>query len=211
MTPKQKALQTTAQTIIGWLDKRNMEGVYFETLDEALKAAMAEMPAGSVISWGGSETLRATPVLDTLRAADYQCLDRYTAKSPEETREIFLQAFRSDYYLMSTNAITVKGELINIDGNGNRVACLIYGPEHVFIFAGMNKVVADVESGIKRVRQNTCPPNAIRLNRNTPCAKAGMCAECLTPDTMCSQIVVTRRSMTKGRIKVFLIGEDLGF
>ena len=109
------------------------------------------------------------------------------------------------------NEITIEGELVNIDGNGNRVACLIHGPEQVIILAGMNKIVDDVESGIARVGTHAAPPNAVRLNRKTPCAVLGHCGDCYSEDCMCCQIVVTRRSFHKGRIKVILIGEELGF
>ena len=112
---------------------------------------------------------------------------------------------------MSTNAITLEGELINIDGRGNRLSFLCYGPENVLILAGMNKVVTDIESGFKRVRDKSAPINAIRLNRKTPCAITGKCENCYCPDCMCGQFVVTRRSGIPNRIKVILIGEQLGY
>lgn len=112
---------------------------------------------------------------------------------------------------MSINAITLEGELINIDGRGNRVAFLCYGPQNVLILTGMNKVVPDVESGIKRARDIAAPPNAVRLNKKTPCAITGKCADCYSPDCMCGQFVVTRRSGIPNRIKVILIGEELGY
>ncbi len=211
MSPKKEALKTTANTIINWLAKRNMEGYYFETAKEAVEAALGIMPAGSVVSWGGSETIQECGLLDALRAGDFKCLDRYTAKSPEETREIFLESFRADYYFMSTNAITAKGELVNIDGNANRVACLAFGPQHVMMFVGMNKVASDVESAVKRVRTYACPANATRLHKNTPCALAGVCGDCLSDECFCNEILITRRSGHKGRIKIFLIGEELGY
>ena len=101
--------------------------------------------------------------------------------------------------------------MVNIDGNGNRVACLIHGPEHVIVVAGMNKVVEDVDSGIERVGIHAAPPNAARLGTRTPCAALGHCGDCHSEDCMCCQIVITRHSRHKGRIKVILIGEELGF
>lgn len=112
---------------------------------------------------------------------------------------------------MSTDAITVGGELINIDGNGNRVACLCNGPDHVIIVAGMNKIVPDIQSGIARVRNIAAPPNGVRLNTNTPCAEYGRCVDCLTDDCMCCHTVVTRMCRVPGRIKVILVGEELGY
>ena len=112
---------------------------------------------------------------------------------------------------MSTNAITLEGELINIDGRGNRLAFLCFGPQNVLILAGMNKVVTDIDSGFKRVRNIASPPNTVRLNKKTPCAITGKCENCYSPDCICSQFVVTRRSSTPNRIKVILIGEELGY
>ena len=112
---------------------------------------------------------------------------------------------------MSTNAITLDGELINIDGRGNRVAALIYGPEQVIIIAGMNKVATDEAAGLARARNMAAPPNCVRLNKKTPCAVTGRCGDCYGEESICSQIVVTRRSSQKNRIKVILVGEELGY
>jgi hypothetical protein len=112
---------------------------------------------------------------------------------------------------MSSNAITLNGELVNVDGFGNRVSSLIYGPEHVILVVGMNKVVPDVKQGFDRVRNIASPPNTIRLNKNTPCSKTGKCGDCMSPDCICNQIVVTRRSRNKERIIVLLVNENLGF
>jgi len=112
---------------------------------------------------------------------------------------------------MSSNAISSDGILVNIDGRGHRVAALIYGPKEVFVFAGMNKLSPTVEDAVRRVRNTATPPNCIRLQKQTPCSINGTCSDCLSPDCICNQIVITRRSGVKGRIKVFLIGEPLGF
>jgi len=112
---------------------------------------------------------------------------------------------------MSSNAISVTGELVNIDGTGNRLAALIYGPSNVIILAGMNKVMPTVEAALSRVKNTASPINAIRLSRNTPCAVTGICSECQSPDCICAQTVITRRSNQAGRIKVILIGEELGY
>lgn len=207
MNPKQQAFKKAAPSIIKWLEKRNMEGYYFETAAEAVDAALKMMPAGSVVAHGGSATLAESGMLDALKNGNFTLIDR----ASQNSREYFAKAVLSDYYFMSTNAITTKGELVNIDGNANRVACLCHGPSHVMMLVGMNKVTADVESAIKRVRTYACPANADRLNRNTPCGITGICGECLAEDCFCNQIVITRRSGHKGRIKVFLIGEELGF
>ena len=211
MDHKKQAFAKTAQSMIKWLEKRNMEGYYFETAAEAVEAALKMMPEGSVVSWGGTATLTESGMMDALKSGNYTLIDRATAKTPQESREIFAKTVMSDYYFMSTNAITTKGELVNIDGNANRVSCLCHGPSHIMMLVGMNKVTGDVESAVKRIRTYACPANADRLNRNTPCGIAGVCGECLADDCFCNQFVITRRSAHKGRIKVFLIGEELGF
>jgi len=211
MDPKKQAYQKTAQSVIKWLEKRNMEGYYFETAAEAVEAVLKQMPEGSIVSWGGTVTLTQSGMMDALQAGNYELIDRATAKTPQEAREIFAKTVMADYYFMSTGALTLKGELVNIDGNANRVACLCHGPSHVMMLVGMNKLVADVESGIKRIRTQACPANAIRLGRSMPCATNGICGECMLDDCFCNEIVITRRSGHKGRIKVFLIGEELGF
>lgn len=149
--------------------------------------------------------------MDAIHNGSYELLDRSAAKTPDESRQIYARTVLADYFLMSTNAITLGGELINIDGNGNRVACLIQGPSNVVIVAGMNKVVPDIDSGIGRIRSTACPANAIRLQRNLPCAATGVCHDCFSPECFCCQVVVTRRSMHPGRIKVYLVGEELGY
>lgn len=211
MSHKTEAFARQAQSIIKNLSKRNMEGYYYETASECTQAILKEMPAGSTISWGGSESIRECGLMDAIKAADYNLIDRSLAQNPEEARILYSKAVLSDYYLMSSNALTLDGELINIDGNGNRVACLIQGPRHVILVVGMNKIVPDIKSGIARVRNFASPANAIRLNRNLPCAATGVCHDCLSPDCFCNQIVVTRRSGHAGRIKVYLVGEALGY
>ncbi len=208
---KQDAYALKAKGIIEKLAKRNIEGFYFETEQEAAEWVLSFMKKGSMVAWGGSETIKECGLIEAVKNGPYVPVDRTTAKTPEEQREVFAKTVMSDYYLMSTNAITLNGELINIDGNGNRVASLIYGPAHVIIVAGMNKVVTDVENGYKRIKESACPPNAVRLNRKTPCGMTGMCADCLAPDCFCNQIVVTRRSGHAGRIKVILVGKELGY
>ena len=211
MSHKKTALSRQADTIIKNLKKRNMEGYYFDTAAACTEALLSAIPSGSIIGWGGSESLKECGLMDAIHDGSYELLDRSSAKTPEESRQIYARTVLADYYLMSTNAITIDGELINIDGNGNRVACLIQGPSHVIIVAGMNKVATDVESGIARVRNMASPANAIRLDRKLPCAETGVCHDCLSPECFCNHIVVTRRSMHPGRIKVYLVGEELGY
>lgn len=211
MSFKKDTYELTAQGIINNLAKRNMEGFYCKDSAELVEKVLSIMEEGATIAWGGSASVKESGLMDAIHSGKYNLIDRMSAKTPEESREIFAKTVLSDYFLMSTNAITLDGELVNIDGNGNRLAALIHGPKHVIIVAGMNKVAADVETAYKRVKTESCPPNAVRLGRNTPCGKTGRCGDCLSPDCFCNQIVITRRSGHVGRIKVFLVGEELGY
>ena len=211
MSPKETANQNLANTIIKNMAKKNLEGYYCATSAEAVEKALSLMPEGSSVTWGGSMTLTECGLMDALKTANYEIIDRDTAKTPEEARAMYGKQVMADYFLMSTNAITMDGELVNIDGRSIRVSCLCWGPQNVIIIAGMNKVALDVESALKRVRNFAAPPNAVRLNKNTPCSQTGKCADCYSPDCICSQIVITRRSSTPNRIKVILVGEELGY
>lgn len=211
MTPKQKYYENAAETIIKNLKKRRMEGFYCATKEEAVKKALELMPKGASIGWGGSMSLEESGLMEAVRSAEYEIIDREKAKTEEERKEVFAKIVNCDYFLMSTNAITLDGELVNIDGRGNRVSFLCFGPEHVLILAGMNKVVSDVDSAVKRVHDIASPANTVRLNKNTPCAKTGRCADCLSDDCICAQTVITRLSLVPNRIQVILVGEELGY
>lgn len=209
---KLKSNKNLAETMIQNLAKRNMEGYYADTKEEAVKLIMEQfLTKGKTVCFGGSMTLNESGLMDAVREGDCILYDRTTAKTPEELRDMKAKMINSDYFLMSTNAITMDGELVNIDGHGNRVSYLCYGPENVIILAGMNKVVSTVEDGVRRVRDIASPPNTVRLGKNTPCARTGRCGNCYGEDSICSQIVITRRSSVKNRIKVVLVSEEMGY
>lgn len=209
---KRQAWKNQAETIIKNLEKRNMEGYFAETKEEAVKIIMERfLTPGTSVCFGGSMTLKESGLMDAIGQSDCIVYDRMAPKTPEEMRDMKAKMINSDYFLMSTNAITIDGELVNIDGFANRVSFLCYGPEHVIVLAGMNKVVSGVEDGVRRVRDMASPPNTVRLNKNTPCAKTGRCGDCYSEDCICSQLVITRRSGVKNRIKVILVAEELGY
>lgn len=209
--PKQKYYENIASTIINNLGKRQIEGYYCPDKKSALKKALELIPNGASVSYGGSMTIEEVGLMKAIKNGDYKVINREIATNSEEQRKVYGEICCSDFFLMSTNAITLEGELINIDGRGNRVAFLCYGPQNVLILVGINKVVTEIESGFKRVRDIAAPPNAIRLNKKTPCSITGKCEDCYSPDCMCGQFVVTRRSGIQNRIKVILIGEELGY
>lgn len=205
------ANRATAESIIKKLALRNMTGHYCETASDAVELVRTLVADGESVTWGGSVSFVESGVKDALAADGHPMIDRMAAHTPEEQDEMWRRQVSADWFFMSTNAITLDGELVNIDGNANRLALLLHGPKHVCVIAGMNKVVADVESGIKRVRTVTCPLNAARLHTNTPCELTGVCANCHAKGCMCCQEVITRHSRHEGRIHVVLVGENLGY
>ncbi len=212
MMPFDKYYEMNAKTLITALEKRNMSACYVKTKEEALQKALSLIEEGSSVSWGGSESIKEIGLINELYKRDKnKLLDRAMATSPEEANKIMHDALSADYFLMSTNALTLDGELVNIDGNANRLAALLYGPKNIIMIVGMNKLVKDVDEGLSRIRNYTAPLNAVRLGCDTPCGKVGHCCDCTAPASMCCQIVTTRFSRVKDRIKIILVGEELGY
>lgn len=210
-TPKETFYENQAATIIKKLNMRKMEGYYCKNVEEA-KAKMLEIIGNEkkTVGYGGSMTLDENGFKDSVTAAGHELIIRENYKTPEEEKELKSKLTNADFFLMSTNAITLDGELVNIDGRGNRVSYLIYGPDNVIVIAGMNKVVSTVEDGYRRIRNIATPPNCNRLDCKTPCATTGKCGECFT-DSICCEFVTTRMSRVPNRIKVILVGETLGY
>ncbi|WP_294430133.1 lactate utilization protein [uncultured Treponema sp.] len=186
------------EKIIANLKKRGFEAVFAQTKAEAVEAALAFMPKGSSVSWGGSVSVEESGLLARVKNGDYKLIDRDSAKSPEEKAELMRKAFFADFFLTSFNAVSEDGVLFNIDGNGNRVAAITFGPKEVIALVGINKIVpteADLENRALKV---AAPKNAQRLK--------------LTNEhDICATFVKTRISRTKGRIKIILVGEELGY
>lgn len=194
------------------LKKRNFGCDYFDTKEEARDFILSQITAGMTVSYGGSVSNMESGLLDSLKErTDIELLDRLSATSEEERVAIEEKAMKADVYLMGNNGISMDGELVNIDGYGNRVAALIYGPKKVFLLTGMNKVGLTLEDAIKRARNEAAPKNALRLKKNTPCTFSGKCENCLSEECICSHIVITRRTRQPQRIHVVLVGEDLGY
>lgn len=200
-----------AEKVIRGLESRNMEGFFAETKEKALEIALGLIPEGSSVGWGGSVSIAEIGLKDAVCSGSYQVYNRDASESPEEKRKTELAIMGSDCLLCSTNAITEDGILVNIDGRGNRVAGIIWGPEQVIMVVGMNKVVKNLEDAWSRARNEAAPINAQRFPIQTPCKKTGSCMDCKSPDTVCCQFVVTRYSKIPKRIKVILVNDDLGF
>ena len=206
-----QAREKQAMSIIENLEKRNMKGYYCNTKEECAELILSLLNKGDTVTWGGSESLKQCGIPSLVKqSGEYNVLDR-AEYTPETIRSFYEKSFCANAFIMGTNAITLDGILVNIDGAGNRVSSLIFGPEKVFVIAGMNKVVPTADDALDRIRNFASPPNTIRLNKNTPCSKTGKCGNCLSPECICSQIVYTRRSGIKDRIQVILVGESLGF
>ena len=199
------------QKVVESLKKRHFDAYYVENKEDALKKALELIPQSDSIAWGGSASVEAIGLKEALEKRGNQMIDRDKAKTPEEKGQLMREAFFCGTYLMSSNAITEDGELYNIDGNANRVAALCFGPKSVLIIAGINKVVHDMDAAYSRVRNLAAPINAQRFDIDTPCKKTGKCANCLSVQSICSQFVETRFCRPEGRIKVILVGEELGF
>lgn len=213
MSAVEKAYALQAEKVIKAMKQRGFDACYVQSGQEAFAKVLSLIEKGSSIAFGGSETVRELGLLDYFRAHgdEYEFHDRSLAKTSLEKREYHAKAALSDYFLMSTNAFTADGQLVNIDGSGNRVANLTFGPEHVILIASMNKMAADVEDAFKRIKLYACPPNCVRLEKKSPCALTGFCSECGPATTICSSFSVTRANTTPGRIIVILVGEKLGY
>jgi len=194
------------------LEKNKMAAVYVESKDKVIDAVKAFMQEGETVGVGGSMTLFETGIIDYLRSGRYNFLDRYApGLTNDEMQEIYRKSFLADTYITSTNAITEDGELYCVDGNGNRVAAMIYGPKSVIVVAGINKIVTDYEAAVDRVRRIASPANATRLSCKTPCVKMGICQDCRSDMRICCSYTVFRQQRFKNRIKCIIVGEELGY
>ena len=203
-----KRNELLAQKVIRGLESRNMTGYYAADREAALQQALSLIPEGSTVTMGGGMSVHEIGLVKALIEGNYNFIDRDQA---QDKRAAMLAAYDADFYLMSANAMTEDGILINIDGNSNRVSALAQGPRKVIVIAGMNKVCSDVDGAMKRARNVAAPINAQRFGLNTPCAKTGSCMNCKSPDTICCQFLITRYSKHADRIHVILVNDNLGF
>ena len=208
--PLEKRFDKLGPRVAEALKRRHFEAYYCPTRQEAAKQALELIPEGSVVAWGGSETVAQLGILDTVRKTN-PVIDRDTASTQEEKIELMRKSLLCDVYLMSSNAISEDGQLFNIDGNGNRVAALVFGPKNVIIVAGMNKVTSNIDTAIERARYIAAPTNAQRFSVQTACMSTGTCGDCLSPSSVCASMLRTRICRPAGRIEVILVGEELGF
>ncbi len=206
-----KRNEMLAATLIKNLERRHYDAYYVHNAEELRDKVKSLIPENSTISWGGSASIRDTGVTKMLKEGNYTCYDRDDVTTNEDKVAIYRKAFDCDYYLASVNAISEDGVIINIDGNGNRVAAITWGPEHVILVVGLNKVCQDVDAAIKRARSTAAPVNMSRFNLKTPCQIDGTCHDCKSPDSICNYVSIQRMSHPAKRHIVILVNEELGY
>ena len=191
--------------------RKAFDARYFETGNEATEHFFSEITTETTIGHGGSETLRQLGILDRLRGGGYRFLDRYVfGSSYDEQLDIRRQNLCADAFVASSNAVSIGGALVNIDGDGNRVSALSFGPRRVYLFIGRNKLCDDLDRAIYRARNVASVTLAIQYGMNTPCAKTGACHDCASPDRVCSYISIIEHCTPPERIRLLFINEDLG-
>ncbi len=202
------------------LRANNMEAFYAKKKEDAVNIVKDILKKGDVISCGGSVTLSECGITELMKCGDYVFLDRSKeGLTREDINDIYRKTFSADAFITSSNAVTENGELINVDGNGNRVAAITYGPKTVICVVGTNKIVEDVKAGFERIKTVAAPKNAVRLNSDTPCRELGHCiypdgdiaTGCKSPERLCAHYTVEGFQRIKNRIKVIICGEPLGY
>jgi len=212
MTPLEERNQKLAEKMIKNLKRRNMEAFYCPTGKNAVEKVSELIADGSTVTWGGTATVRDLGIPQALKnRSTLNVLDRDSVETPEEKVQMYLKAFTSDVYLTSANAISEDGVIVNIDGNGNRVAAISWGPKKVIFVIGLNKVAQTIEAAIARARGIASPINSQRFDINTPCRIDGTCHNCNSPESICSYVHILRNSRNGNRHIVILVGEDLGY
>ena len=214
VNPREAYVVKMAEKVCAELKKRNIEGVFVKSSADARRKVKKMIPEGASVALGGSTTLVDSGVIDTLRSMKINLLDRYRDDiSAEEVDRLRYEGLTADVFLSSTNALTLKGELINADGIGNRIASMIYGPKKVIIVTGVNKIVKNIQEGVERVYLTAGPMNSMRFGADSPCAKTGFCEEdiCYPPQRICNMFSIIEGQPSPGRMSVILVNEILGF
>ena len=210
-TPKELYCEKRGKLLVKNLISRHFDAYYCANKEEALKKALELIPDGASVGWGGVMSAVEIGLLDAIRGGNYTVLDRDTASSPDERFKIEMECMGADVFLTGANAMSLDGQMVSIDGNGNRVAAIIYGPKKVLVLVGMNKVCDTIESAVQRARTVAAPINMQRFMKDTPCAITGTCGDCKSEGCICNQILITRHCRPAGRIQFLVVGEDLGF
>jgi hypothetical protein len=212
MTQQEKLYyQKRGELLVKNLRSRHFDAWYCDTKEEALQKALELIPEGASVGWGGVVSAQQIGLFDALRAGNYNLFDRDRCQTPEAREQMMKDSMFADVFLTGANGLSIDGQMVNIDGTGNRVAAIIYGPKKVLVIAGMNKVCDSLEQAMDRARQVAAPMNMMRFLKDTPCAVTGVCGDCKKEGCICNQIVITRHCRPAGRIQYIVVGENLGF
>lgn len=206
-------MQNIVKLFLENLEKNNMQGYYAEDKED-LHAILqyALLSENSTVGCGDSVTLQQLDVYNFLRQGPYHFLDKYAEGiTAAEKRAIYLQNFNADVFVTGTNAATIDGRLFNIDGNGSRVAPMIYGPRKVIVVIGRNKLVNGTDEAMLRMRTIAAPADAARLGKETPCAYTGACSDCNSPERICNSFVCIAHQKDANRIHVVVVNDVLGY
>ena len=210
LDPKQKYYQKRGELAVKNLRSRHFEAYFCDTKEQALEKALELIPKGATVGWGGAMSAQQIGLLDAMNNGEYNAIDRDKTPNREEREKAMKRCLLADVFITGANAISMDGQMVNIDGNGNRVAAIVSGPESIIVIAGMNKVMDTLEAAMIRARTIAAPMNKQRFAVQTPCEITGTCGDCKSEGCICNQILVTRNSKPAGRIKVILVGEELG-
>ena len=208
---QKKYYQKRGAILVKNLQNRHFEAYYCDNREEALQKALSLIPEGASVGWGGALSAKQIGLMDAVNAGPYRAIDRDKCATQEEWKQAMLDCLLVDVFLTGANALSLDGQMVNIDGGGNRVAAIVYGPGSVIVIAGMNKVVDSLEDAVRRARTVAAPMNKQRFPAQTPCEVTGTCGDCKAEGCICNQILITRHCRPAGRIKFILVGEDLGF
>lgn len=208
--PRKLYYQKRAAVLVNNLQARHFEAFYCEDKQSALQKALELIPINAVVGWGGALSADQIGLLDAVKSGAYRTIDRSLCQNAEEKRQAEKDCMFADVFITGANGLSIDGQMVNIDGTGNRVAATIFGPETVLVIAGMNKVEDSLEAAIRRARTIAAPLNQQRFQKNVPCSATGKCADCKNEECICNQIVITRHCRPAGRIKFILVGEPLG-
>lgn len=206
----QKYYEKRGQILVKNLQSRHFEAYYCADKTAALEKALKLIPKGASVGWGGAMSAEQIGLMDAVNAGEYNAIDRSKCTTPEERQQAMKDAMLADVFLTGANALSLDGQMVNIDGMGNRVAAIVYGPSSVIVVAGMNKVMDTLDDAITRARTVAAPMNKQRFPNQTPCEVTGACGDCKAEGCICNQILITRHCRPAGRIKFIIVGEELG-
>ena len=211
MEQERKYYEKRGQILVKNLKSRHFDAYFCPDRETALRKALELIPQGASVGWGGALSAQQIGLMDAVKAGDYRPIDRDRAATPEDRERLVRQTIFADVFITGANALSLDGQMVNIDGTGNRLAAINFGPKTVLVIAGMNKVADSLEAAVTRARTVAAPMNKMRFPNQTPCEVTGACADCKSEECICNQILITRHCRPAGRIKFILVGESLGF